>query len=269
MPVFDLERLKRQSFNDSFQLATWSRTIHSWHPQVTWASTYIAISREGWMYDGGVLSICLRHWQYDRSYTGKTPQPIASELKPPAAAKYYKHNDLSISFNFQNMSPQKIKSLQLWSFDSKVSRQIWERNFLPPMPRSTGRHCLLRPGVTMRNGTKVAELPMKIQTWATSMALKVVCSAIPWRFLRHSFSLLKHWICLVKCLLWMLFACHVLCLLWWPADMRLLESMWKNLSNAYALFLVQSVGIAQMLLLQDTRYVWVLQCGHLTFALYS
>ncbi len=44
-----------QSFNDSFQLATWTRTIHSWHSQATWAPTYIAISREGWMYDGGVL----------------------------------------------------------------------------------------------------------------------------------------------------------------------------------------------------------------------
>ena len=185
--------------------------------------------------------LCLGHWQYDRSYTGKTPQPIASELKPPAAAKYYKHNDLSISFNFQNMSPKKITS--------KITSTlvIWLKKFPGKSKSATPfLQCLDQPvGIAFcvlawrSFGTKVAELPMKIQTWATSMALKVVCSAIPWRFLRHSFSLLKHWICLAKCLLWMLFACHVLCLLillWWPADMRLLESMWKNLSNAYPLF---------------------------------
>lgn len=42
-----------------------------------------------------------------RSYTGKTPQPIASELKPPAAAKYYKHNDLSIAKSSKHVVPKK------------------------------------------------------------------------------------------------------------------------------------------------------------------
>ena len=150
------------------------------------------------MYDGGVLSSCLRHWQYDRSYTGKTPQPIASELKPPAAAKYYKHNDLSMSFNIQNMS-RKIKSLQLWSFDSKASgKSESATSFLQCLDQPVGiAFCVL----AFFASAQMSPLPMKTQTWATSMALKVVCSAIPWRFYGTLSSLLKHWICLAKCLL--------------------------------------------------------------------
>lgn len=134
------------------------------------------------------------------------------------------------------------------------------------MPRSTGRHCLLRPGV--HASAQMSPLPMKTQTWATSMALKVVCSAIPSRFSKTLFQLVEalDMFSQLSPLNAFCLSCFMSSLM---ASWRLLESMWKNLSNTYPLFLIQSVRITQMLLSQDTRYVWVLQCGHLTFALCS